>query len=320
MPPSRSRRRTVGFSLLAAIGGLVVVLAATEATARKTGVDRIQEVRPGDRTKLRVAHGAPVWDTAPDRAARLTGCADGRVDALLAGSSIFMGVGLETSDTPFRRLEAHGVECVVDQAQSGFAFQQQLAMATEGLARWRPKVVIWEIWQNTPRTVQMVGEAAFNFGSLQLDELLLPNPLGVRPDWNRRAFVSSAAWRKLVVSRAVPGPNQGVDDEWRTWAEHDLAQAHALVSGVGAELLLVFAPALDRPFEQSVAQPYSGYAVAHAAADELGIATLSLAEALVGESVEALRLDPCCHYNAAGADAVARVIADRVRSLDASGP
>lgn len=209
--------------------------------------------------------------------------------------------------------------CVSNFAAAGFSFDNQWEIATRHLAQTAPDVVYWEIWTNSPKRWHVVGERAYRFGALAPDETLLPNPFGVPERLHRVAFERSRLWEAVSIGLAQKPQKTPDHEAWPTFANERLPYAHALVEGLGAELVLVLAPSLHRPFSEQIADrrttpirdPYL-HVVAWAEAE--GVAVIRLDEALVDHAVEDIRLDPCCHYNARGQALLAGVLEEDVRS------
>ena len=94
-----------------------------------------------------------------------------------------------------------------------------------------------------------------------------------------------------------------------------LAQTHHGIVG------LFMAPCLDKPFREQIGEralfgPKWGSQKAAAQwADAHGVARVELAELLVNEDYRAIRMDPCCHYNAVGHEVLARVMLPRTLAL-----
>ena len=87
---------------------------------------------------------------------------------------------------------------------------------------------------------------------------------------------------------------------------------------------MLLMPPLDRPFAESAASGYVGYGPIRELAESAQVSLVDVAAELSGQDVEALRLDPCCHYNAEGqqalADMLAPMIATAFAQEHADGP
>ena len=59
-------------------------------------------------------------------------------------------------------------------------------------------------------------------------------------------------------------------------------------------------PPPDRPFEQTAANPPDRYGFVVAFATRDGVAAYPIDREPIGQDYLARRLDPCCHFNAAG--------------------
>ena len=93
------------------------------------------------------------------------------------------------------------------------------------------------------------------------------------------------------------------------FANNRLIKAIQLARSTGAKLVWYFAPPLDRSFAESAAARSPTNNAWFQFAQTHGIPAYFLAEALVDEDHLSLRLDPCCHFNAAGHRALVPVMA-----------
>jgi hypothetical protein len=195
----------------------------------------------------RVVDGVPLWREAW-RSGPLEdfGC-DAPRRALLLGSSIFAGVELDPAETLGPRLQAEvpGL-CVHNLSQPAFAFQNQLAAAQEApagpLAGRPPSVIVWEMWANSAHTHEVIGDTAYNFGTLALDGGP-PNPLGLSHRWNRALFRWVSLYRHVNVRIARPptvAPDQ--DKTAQDFAAGPLQGGVDLAEALGAQLIVVYMP------------------------------------------------------------------------------
>ena len=307
-------RRQTAFSLVAATVGLGMALLLGETVASQAPLPRIQVLPLSG--PVRVVDGTPVWRTSEGSDARENDACDGD-SVLLIGSSILYGSGLSADQSlgPALQSRLPGV-CAHNHAQPAFTFDNQRVVAAEQLERGAPPdIVVWEIWQNSVNRLDVIGDAAYNFGELAVDGGGVPSVLGLGPGANRALFARSALVRQLSVRLAPRRTNHALQPRWQALADGPLREALQALQAAGSAPLLVLMPPLDQPFADSAADPYVGYAPVRAMAQELGLPVVDVAQALSGQPVEDLRLDPCCHYNAAGQQAVADALAPEIRAL-----
>lgn len=322
--------------VLLGLASTALVLLAVELAVR-TWADppqRTQVLRPSREIRMETLDGVPTWSSPAHSATRWRlECAAERpqADAVVAfGSSILAAVSVEPEQAWSALLQAAldaappgpgPAPCVHNLAETAFGHEQKVAVARHRLPTLRPRLLIWEVWgTDTARYVQ-VGDNAIRLGDLAVDDSGLPNPLDLPAPLNRWLLARSATWLRVVIGLSPevrPSPGQ-LEPAW-IYGE-DLPALHAGLAPQGVELLLVAAPPLHQPFAASAAEwsELERQAAAFAARTP-GVHMLRLAEELVEEDHEALRLDPCCHYNEAGNRAVARVLEEAIRPLLAAPP
>lgn len=300
---------------------MLVALVGVEVRSRQQPVQRVQRVQSQPDRPLSQLDGVPVWPAPdPERPRDNLACGrtapEGTLRVALVGDSILYGVDVPTDEAVAARLQAllearRGPTCVSNVSRPAFTWEQQLAVARLELADAPPHVLVWELWHNSIGHYRMVGDTAWNFGGLALDERGLPSVFGLPPGLNEALFERSAAFRTLTLGRAPRAEGRELD-RWRPFAERRVPEVLALAEQLGSTLVVATFPPLSRSFEDSVARPYEAYAPVREAFAAAGVTEVDVAAALVGEDVEALRLDPCCHYNAAGHTRLAEVLAEAV--------
>ena len=116
-------------------------------------------------------------------------------------------------------------------------------------------------------------------------------------------------------SRATEAPKGSAE-----FVNSDLPQVPALARAAGAKLLLYPSPPLDRPFTKTAASPPDWQAAIIGFARAHEIPVYPLQRGLVDQDYRKLRLDPCCHFNAAGHRALVPVMERLVlQQLDGDG-
>ncbi len=257
--------------------------------------------------------GVPIWEQSTDRNNR--GCVEQhpeRIRILFFGSSITYGVSLEARQVftvalqdRLNALRPSPGFCVLNFAQPGFAFQQKYAVARVEVARYRPALIMWEDWIEW-QGYRMIGDAAYGTRDLAVRPDGFVGFAAVPDSLNRFLFLHSRLYEYLTLGfgTRAPGWAKGSAE----FVQTDLPEVPELARSAGAKLVLYPAPPLDRPFAETAATlpdwqtAIVGFAQAH------GIPVYPLQRELVDQDYRELRLDPCCHFNAAGHRALVPVM------------
>lgn len=321
--PSHRRRYAYGvviivFGLLAGIG-----IAETLIRARKW-TPPAQIVRGFG---LHDVDGVPVWEQATDRYNRA--CVDAhpeRTRILFFGSSITFGVELTAEETFTSGLETllNALRptpgfCVLNFAQPGFSFEQKYVVARAEVARYRPALIMWEDWKEW-RDYRLIGDTAYGIGDLRVRPDGFIGMRGVPDALNRLLFLHSRVYESLTLLFGERAPEVYGPPELKLLADQRLVELIPLAQSVGARLVLYPAPPLDQPFAETAAslpdwhQAIVDFAMAN------GIPVFPLQRELVDQDYLALRLDPCCHLNAAAHRALVPIMARIIlEQLDDTG-
>ncbi len=311
-PPRSGRRAWRGLAAL--LFGLLGGLALAEASVRLGWWQPAVQIVRG--YGLHTVDGVPVWEQSADRHNRA--CVERhpeRLRVLFFGSSITYGVGLTAAEaftTALQeRLNARRPEpgvCVLNFAQPGFAFQQKLVVARAEVARYRPQLILWEDWVEWGE-YRMIDDAAYGIHDLRVRADGTVGLRGVPDALNRILFRHSRLYEYLALAfgeRVVTPP--GAPNPLRAFAETELGKVVELAASVDAALVFYLAPPLDRPFADTIADPPEWHPPILAFARARNVPAYTLQEALRDADVEAVRLDPCCHFNAAGHRALVPVM------------
>jgi hypothetical protein len=310
-PPARRRYRTVELATIAV--GLLVGLAVAEIWVRVAKpIPRRQMVRGHC---LHSVDGVPVWgcESDPSDVRRHNrACAEQhpeRTRILFFGSSITYGSSLTANEVFTTALEGRLNElrpapgfCVLNFAQPGFAFEQKYAVARAEVARYRPALIVWEDWVEW-WPYSMIGEAAYGTGDLLVRSDGFIGFGGVPDRLNRLLFLNSRLYEYLAFAfgeRVAQSPSLSELDTVSRFVNDRLLQVLRLARSAGAKLVLYLAPPLDRPFNESAAQlpDFHRALLDFARAERLPAYVLQ--NELADQDYLALRMDACCHYNAAG--------------------
>jgi hypothetical protein len=289
---------------------------------------RLQVVRGGatpapDIHQITLLHGEPVWEEPGSEARRNLGCRGAQTrDVLLLGSSILFGTGYEADQVVShhlqRRLDAAepGVWCVLNYAQPGFTSRSKLALARELLPTLQPEIVVWEQWVNDPGGFTMLGSDAYNLTRLVTDDEGFPVWGPLPAALHHRLFRASRLWEYSTLSLAPEWPKAS-ERVWDEVVERTLPELQQLAEAHGVAWSIVYAPPLDRPFVQSAERSHpnlKGYVRVAAWAEQAGVVELDLATVFGELTPEAVRHDPCCHYNPTGHARVAEALERLVRA------
>jgi hypothetical protein len=292
---------------------VVVALVVAEVGVRLANPQpRVQVVRGYG---LHLEDGVPVWTQARDRENRA--CVDQhpeRLRVLFFGSSITFGTGLSAAETfttqlqeRLNRLRPSPGFCVLSFAQPGFAFEQKLAVARREVARYRPALVMWESWAEW-FDFTLLGDAAYCTKGYRLRPDGNIGVDGVPDTLNRLLLRRSRLYQHLAFAAAARDHSMTEVERARHFAATRLVKVPELARSVGAKLAIYLAPPLDRDFPAQVAAPPDWHPELAAVARSRGVPTYLLQQELVAQDFRAVRLDPCCHYNAAGHRALAAVM------------
>ncbi|MEY3214344.1 MAG: hypothetical protein RIT28_4825 [Pseudomonadota bacterium] len=319
---SRLARRVFAVSL-----GGVLALTFVEGLARAMHPPpRVQLIGPLVGVELLRTPWGTTWKSH-DADVNPVSCPGGAPQAddlhvVLVGSSIVHGAGLDDpQDRPgaalYRALAAKtpGRVCVEVIAVPGSTFSTQVPLARHQLAG-RPKadLLIWELWYNTPNTLTDLGGLLVNSGTLAADDGGPPNPLNLPRGLHYGLFAHSMAYVQLSLGLA-PTHNPQLKDPWIWFVAEGLGEARRLADEHAEALVWLAMPSLDRPFPEQAAAPAESYQRVQAALDAQNVPMWSVAALWADTPPEAVRLDPCCHYNADGAERLGALLAGPILAV-----
>ncbi len=292
--------------------GMALGLAAATAEVAVRVLDpapRTQVVRPDAQRRLREVGGVPAWERVGDgwpETLRGEGCVvgPGGKRVVFTGDSILQVTGALAEDNFVVDLrERLPGWCLHNLAEAGFIGEQKAAVALAALQAGGVDAVIWEVWGERGHAVQH-DDVVIHVGGYDVDAagwpvlpwLPLPSPL-------HDALMSrSRAWAYTVLALGPTGrfePGSPLFERVR-----------AATEGQGGRMALLVMPELERPFGEP--SPVWDEVKAEVAtwATERSVPSLDIGAAWTGTyDHEALRLDPCCHYNPTGHDALADTLA-----------
>lgn len=306
--------------LFASIFGIILAVGVLESAARLRPLERVQTIDLSV-VQSAVVDGVPTWRASDSTDARMGTACDGRPEVTLVGSSIFWGSGVADHES-LRAQVARNLPdgCVRSVAQPAYTFANQAADLSQHLQTAEPRVVVWEVWRNSPNRWTVLDGTAYNFGgeAQHLDDL--PIPPGVSSPTHRALFSWSAAYRHLVITNVPPG-GESWTSAWSDFVDGELVPWVDRLRARDVRLVLALMPSLHEPFTASAQAPQSTYPmVSRAVSDRTTIVPVAAALAARGIDVEVARVDECCHYSASGNAELGVVIAEAVRPLLTDAP
>jgi hypothetical protein len=270
---------------------------------------------------VRTAFGVPIWGCEnrerTDRHNRA--CVEQhpeRTRVLFFGSSITYGSNLTASEAFTTALEARLNElrptpgfCIMNFAEPGFSFEQKFAAARTEVPRYRPALILWEDWAEWS-TYSMIGDTAYGTTGLRIRPDGFIGLEGVPDGINRFLFTNSRLYEYIVLIYAEPNserPSREIDTA-EAFIKTRLVEVPRLARSVGAKLAFYLAPPLDRPFTETVASLPDWHEVLLDFARAQHVPAYTLQQELLSHDYLTVRMDDCCHYNAAGHQALVPIM------------
>ncbi len=265
---------------------------------------------------LRMLHGAPIWgcDDKHHRARWNRECVEQhpqRLRVLFFGSSITYGSDLSVAEAFTTALQARMNEirpqpgyCILNFAESGFSFEQKLAVARQEVPHFNPALIMWEGWKEW-YDYKMIGDTAYGIKDLRIRPDGYIGLARVPDGMNRMLFDYSRLYEFLVLmhaENAAQEPFEGPPGvfEASRFANRRLVQVPELARSVGAKLVFYLAPPLNRTFAELIADPPDWHIVLTEFAQRQGTPVYTLQQELKEHDYLDVRQDDCCHYNAKG--------------------
>lgn len=311
-----SAARRPWFPAAALLLGLAAAAAVGEVAVRLLDPSpRTQIVRPHPERTLAVVDGVPLWRHAEPAWQALWGedCvmpADGHVVSLVGDSILQVTETTPDVNVAVPLAATLGPSwCVRNVAQAGFVAEQKAVLAHDQLTRHHPDVLVWGVWGERGHVVDL-GGSYYGVGGYETDDDGFPvwPSVPVPAALHHALFLHSRLYAYAVLTLA---PTERFDDVLPLF---DGVLAHARETGT--TLLLVVLPELERPFGEPpvvvdvVQQRVRAWAAEH------HVPLVDVGQAWAGRlDHEAVRLDACCHYNAAGHAALAELLAPAIEEL-----
>jgi len=234
---------------------------------------------------------------------------------VVLGDSVAYGTKVEVEQSfPWhlgRRLQERcGTIDMVNLAVPGYSsLQERLSLERKGLAA-KPDIVLVGIFSNDMARYTVVGSTALDIRLKDRDDVpafsLLPLPDGMN-----RFLVTQSVFYQFITLKALAASDQATgDDVGQLEASvRELEKILELTTTSGARLVLVLLPMLDRPWsageDESTAHFYDRL---RSWASTRPATLVDLRPLLADHTVEALRIDECCHLNPLGHEVVAELL------------
>jgi hypothetical protein len=299
---------------------LVVFAGVAEGLIRLINpVPPVQIVRPNSGSSI-IDGPVPLWFVDTDRSN--IGCAAASPQAkvvVFSGDSIFFGSGVESKDVFTallqNKLDAEfgvGSWCVINLSQPAYSFEQKKEWLAQFARTNRIDHVYWEVWFAENVQYRLFNGTAYNFGPAAGAPGHIPEVPVIPLALSEMLFSHSRLYEYAFLTFL---PRYDMTEKWMDQSYvPDLTKLSAWLREKGADLTLVPASRLDRPF--AIASPDSSVKdrlffrlSEFKAADVLFLSTALKA---VGADFMQVRHDPCCHYNQQGHKILADIFRDVV--------
>ena len=310
--------------------GVIVCLGIGEAAIRFLNPPPpVQFIRNLGDLWLTELNGAPVWQENSDNPIRVRPCAlneeEGALKVAVFGSSIFYGSGVAPKANFSLALEQKLTQtygksvCVVNYAQPGFAHQNKIAVAKDEIPKFKPDLVLWEIWLNDSGKYIFLDGTAYNVSKLILNEDGYPALLGLSGSLNKWLLSNSKLY-EFAAFTLNANPNMEKDSViWERLANSAFKEIIQLVEENNAELMFAFCPPLHTPFRVQRERPQREYVPVAKLLDRAQKPYVYVMNLFGKQSIYDVRVDDCCHYNEQGhrtlAEAFSKLIPQTFPSL-----
>ena len=311
-----------GFVVASIILGIGLCFAIGEISIRFLNPKPpVQFIRNKGSLHLYEQNGSPVWveqDGNPIRFRPCIGSKDSNeIRVAIFGSSIFYGSGVPPKENFSLSLEKKLSEtwnrpvCIVNYAQPGYGHQNKFAVAVHEIPKFKPHLVIWEVWLNDTSRYVLLGDTAYNTDKLITQEDGYPSLLGFSGGFNQWLLSVSKLYEFAAFTLNEDKNRGRVGDLWKEFAEEHTRELVQFVKEQGAELWVANCPPLHTPFETQRKTPQREYVPVESVLEELSVPFIRLRDEFGEKTIEDVRIDTCCHYNAEGH----RLIAERFSEI-----
>jgi hypothetical protein len=303
--------------LLLATVSLAMTITLLETYFRSEPLTRVQRVKKlQDQNNLEIVDGVPLWHSRDREPTVVTNRScmrqiNDRPDVLFVGDSIFYGVSLEPTKTfapvvqQMLTSSLNRPSCVVNLSQPGYTFQNEEVVIHRAVEEFHPRILVLEIWANSIYKFALTDESAYNFGTLQTDELGFPN-LGVPLLLNQKLFSWSATWRHLSLGLAKTSRG-GSLQQWENLVAGGLEPLRVWLEERDTTLVLAFATSMSTPLSEE-RQKERLYSVVMEWAEEHALPQIYFFDVMSSEKVEDMSIDSCCHLSVRGTEKVSEAL------------
>lgn len=196
-------------------------------------------------------------------------------------------------------------------AQPAATMEPQLGLYEDLLDRAPPDLVVWQMGYGSPGKPVRLGDSLYYLVQIRQDAEGFPVlPGGLTGAWHRWLFQRSAFWEYLSLAWAPTCEPPSCEPRW--WDRLVREQLDPAVDRArerGVPVVIATMVPLDIPFADQRASPVPWFDPVIAYADAEGIAVVRAEDVMGDRSLEEVRLDPCCHYNADGTRVLAEGLA-----------
>ncbi len=233
------------------------------------------------------------------------------------GNSIVFGSGVEDRDSFVRLLEtrfrsspgfAEDTE-VVNLAVPGYDLPRYKIALQRYLKTLKPDLLVLGLWRGDMVNVVLRDGVLYRADVHEINGVHLVGDLPFNQE--ETAWLAQRSRLAQLVITALGNAKVWVDSKPVSQATkmlRDLEEIQTLADEQGTKTMYLWFPPLDVPFSETLQHHHEPegkgssflYHRVQTWAKEHGILLLDVAMLLQEESVEALRLDPCCHYNEQG--------------------
>ena len=134
-------------------------------------------------------------------------------------------------------------------AQPGYGHQNKFAVAVHEIPKFKPHLVIWEVWLNDTSRYVLLGDTAYNTDKLITQEDGYPALMGLSGGFNQWLLSVSKLYEFAAFTLNEDKNRGRVGDLWKEFAEEHTRELIRFVKEQGAELWVATCPPLHTPFE-----------------------------------------------------------------------
>jgi hypothetical protein len=304
-----------------------VIVRNVSLTMRVQHIAIDEETAAREKLEFAEKEGVFLWRILDGRENADCGAEDpNALHVVVLGDSIAFGSGVPPEATFSSLLgrqlsTAKRTVCFHNYAVPGSGFIHQSLLGKEAIQRHSPDLVIWTLWSSSIGRYWVFGDTAYELSSFSSDGGGIPNSPIFDP-LNRFLFRNSALYRYAVTTLADSGD---MSEAWRKFTRDEFTPRLDAIRESSPDMPLIFmnCPPLHMPFATQVYRRKTGdpewerhvRKPIQPVLAERDIELIHLDEALVGQPIEEVRVDPCCHFNERGMGLIADILRPRVEAL-----